>query len=112
MVARDEHRSLALTGEYGGQISAPHRVHGLRNDGAIMRSRSAWSPAPRLNGTPRKRTISAREVNDGRAADSGSASGRRAATARVWRSGARTRRQDVSAAQERGGATAAAWRGP
>src|SRR3954468_20419463 len=42
MVDRDEHRSLALTGEYGGQISAPHRVHGLRNDGAIMRSRSAW----------------------------------------------------------------------
>src|SRR4051794_38894659 len=46
-------------------------------------------PASRLIGTPRKRTISAREVCMDDQAKGWSAHGCRGATARVWRSGAR-----------------------
>src|SRR6478735_7201436 len=67
------------------------------------------SPAARLIGTPRKRTISAREVSHGRSNELGWSGARRGAgTARVWRGGARARRQDVTPAQERGGAAAVA----
>src|SRR3954467_11368327 len=67
------------------------------------------SPAARLIGTPRKRTISAREVSHGRSNELGWSGARRgAATARVWRGGARARRQDVTPAQECGSAAAAA----
>src|SRR5829696_305912 len=70
------------------------------------------SPAARLIGTPRKRTISAREVSHGRSSERcWSAAGRRGATARVWRSGARARWPDVTPAQECGGAATAARRG-
>src|SRR4051794_2149240 len=61
--------------------------------------RRRYSPAPRLIGTPRKRTISAREVSHGQSRERcWSAAGRRGATARVWRSGARPRWQDVATA--------------
>src|SRR6476646_6124872 len=71
------------------------------------------SPAARLIGTPRKRTISAREVSHGRSNELGWSGARRgAATARVWRGGARARRQDVTPAQERGSAAAVARRRP
>src|SRR5215211_483859 len=68
----------------------------------------AFSSAPRLIGTPRRRTISAEEVSDGRDEERGVAAERRGATARVWRSGARPRRQDVEAAQDSGRAAAVA----
>src|SRR4051812_20176023 len=69
------------------------------------------SPAARLIGTPRKRTISAGEVSHGRSSEPGwHGSGRGGAGARVWRGGARARRQDVAPAQECGG-TAAIARG-
>src|SRR5215207_5013934 len=67
------------------------------------------SPAPRLIGTPRKRTVSAGGVNHGDGRDG--AAGGRGATARAWRSGPRPRRSDVAAAQGGGGAAAAARRG-
>src|SRR4051795_13641113 len=77
---------------------------------ADRRHRTAGlSPAVRLIGTPRKRTISAREVSHGRSNALGWSGARRgAATARVWRGGARARRQDVTPTQERGGAAAVA----
>ena len=66
------------------------------------------SPAPRLIGTPRKRTISAKGVDDGREHEWRSAAGRGGATTRVWRSLARPRWQDVATTQDGGGATTAA----
>src|SRR5215218_11155847 len=63
------------------------------------------SPTARLIGTPRKRTISAREVSHGRANEPGwSGAGRGGASARVWRGGARAWGQDVTPAQDRGSA--------
>src|SRR3954453_4061439 len=77
--------------------------------GAEGGSAEGPSPAARLIGTPRKRTISAREVSHGRSNELGwSGAGRGGASARVWRGGARARRQDVTPAQERGGAAAVA----
>src|SRR5215475_1257094 len=70
------------------------------------------SAAPHLIGTPRKRTISAREVDHGQGHDYWKAAGRRGATARVRRSGARARREDVAPAEDGGGAATAAGRGP
>src|SRR5450759_500300 len=71
------------------------------------------SRASRLIGTPRKRTISAREVCHGQSRERRwSATERCGATARVWRSGARARWQDVATAQDRRGAPAVARRGP
>ena len=56
------------------------------------RSGQDASPASRLIGTPRKRTISAREVCHGPSGERHrSAAERRGANARVWRSGARPR---------------------
>src|SRR5215469_14985843 len=57
---------------------------------------SANSPALQLIGTPRKRTISAREVDHGQGHEYWKAAGRRGATAGVWRSVARPRWQDVT----------------
>ena len=65
------------------------------------------SPALQLIGTPHKGTISGGEVRYGYDTDSGSAAGRRAATTRAWRSGARTRWQDVATTQNGGGAAPA-----
>ena len=48
------------------------------------------------------------EVCDGQSRSRQGATGRRGATVRVWRSGARPRRTDVAAAQDGGGAAAAA----
>ena len=63
----------------------------------------------RLIGTPRKRTISARGVGHGQSSERRwSAAERCGATARVWRSGARARWQDVATAQDCGGAAAVA----
>src|SRR3954454_24501534 len=78
--------------------------------GAFFEARgTSVSPAARLIGTPRKRTISAGEVSHGRSNELGWSGARRgAATARVWRGGARARRQDVTPAQDRGSAAAAA----
>src|SRR5260221_605978 len=74
---------------------------------------AATSPASRLIGTSRKRTISAREVCHGRSNERRwSAAGRGGATARVWRSGARPRWQDVSTTQDRSGAPAVTRRRP
>src|SRR5205085_5428309 len=78
-----------------------------------VRTRPSLSSASRLIGTPRKRTISARGVCHGQSSERRwSAAGRRGATTRVWRSGARPWWQDVSTAQERGGAAAVARRRP
>jgi hypothetical protein len=41
MIHRDEHRGLTFAGEGGRQIGAPHRVHRLGDDRAIVRVRSA-----------------------------------------------------------------------
>ena len=68
------------------------------------------SPALRLIGTPRKRTISAREVVYGQGQERWNATGRRGATTGVWCSGARSRWQDVSAAQDGSGAATASGR--
>src|SRR3954465_13406980 len=67
------------------------------------------SPAARLIGTPRKRTISAGEVSHGRSNEPGwTGSARGGAGARVWRGGARAWRQDVTPAQDRRSAAAVA----
>jgi transposase len=70
--------------------------------------RASTSPAPRLNETPRKRTNSALEVYHGRSRSEQGAAGPGGATVRVWRSGARPRRTDVAAGQDRGGTAVAA----
>src|SRR5215217_1504412 len=67
------------------------------------------SPAPRLIGTPRKRTVSAGGVDDDDERDG--AAGGRGATGGVWRSGPRPRGPDVAAAQGGGGGAAPAARG-
>jgi len=43
----DEHRRPTLGGDRGGQIGAPHRVHGRGDDGAVVAARSAWRADPR-----------------------------------------------------------------
>src|SRR5829696_994358 len=45
MIDSDKHRDLPLTREGGGQVGAPHRVHRLGDDGAVVR---AW-PAGRAD---------------------------------------------------------------
>src|SRR4051812_16012461 len=70
------------------------------------------SPAPQLIGTPRKGTISAREVDHGQEHARWNAAGRRGATTRVWRSGARPRWQDVTIAQDGGGTAVVSRRRP
>src|SRR6185436_13346602 len=86
--------------------SSPRRPR--RGSGHVTR-RHHPSPAARLIGTPRRRTISAREVSHGRPDEPGwSGAGRGGASARVWRSGARAWRPDVTPAQDRGSAAAVA----
>jgi len=41
MVDRDEHRRLALAGDRGRQVGAPHRVDRRGDDGAVMAARTA-----------------------------------------------------------------------
>ena len=76
------------------------------------RPRTRRSPAPQLIGTPRKRTISVREVDHGQGHEHRKAAGRRGATAGVRRSGARARREDLASAEDGGGAATATERGP
>src|SRR3954466_1727767 len=92
-----------------GLFAAPFGQFELTVAVGIGEPISPPSPAAGLIGTPRKRTISAREVSHGRSNELGwSGAGRGAATARVWRGGARARRQNVTPTQERGGAAAVA----
>src|SRR4051794_29792855 len=92
-----------------GLFAAPFGQFELTVAVGIGEPISPPSPAARLIGTPRKRTISAGEVSHGRSNEPGwSGAGRGAASARVWRSGARAWRQDVAPAQECSGAAAAA----
>src|SRR3954469_22225228 len=79
---------------------------------ASERGAGARSPAAQLIGTPRKRTISAREVDHGQEHARWNAAGRRGATTRVWRSGARPRWQDVTTAQDGGGTAVVSRRRP
>jgi hypothetical protein len=46
MVDSHEHRDLALAGEGRGQVGAPHRVHRLGNDGAVVVARASGGPDP------------------------------------------------------------------
>src|SRR4051794_40974708 len=86
------------------------KVHnGLTRAHGPDRAIACTSPAARLIGTPRKRTISAGEVSHGRSNEPGwTGSARGGAGARVWRSGARAWRPDVTPAQDRGSAAAVA----
>ena len=47
VVDGDEHRRLALAGPGGGQVGAPHRVHRLGDDGAVVGARAAGRADPR-----------------------------------------------------------------
>src|SRR5258708_27860230 len=79
----------------------------------VIQGAGRWaSPAPQLIGTRRRRTISAREVDHGQGHEHWKAAGRRGATARVRRSGARSGREDVASAEDGGGAATAPGRGP
>ena len=42
-----EHRDLSLTSEGRGQVGAPHRVHRLRDDGAVVVARASGRADPR-----------------------------------------------------------------
>src|SRR4051794_37211886 len=46
MVDSHEHRDLALAGEGRGQVGAPHRVHRLGDDGAVVGARASGGPGP------------------------------------------------------------------
>jgi len=41
-----KHRDLPLTRDGCGQIGAPHRIHRLGDDGALVRAWSAWRTDP------------------------------------------------------------------
>jgi hypothetical protein len=84
----------------------------LGRDGCNKISQALESPAPQLIGTSRRRTISAGEVDHGQERERWNTAGRRGATTRVWRSGARPRRQDVTTEEDGGGAAVAARGGP
>src|SRR3954452_18144524 len=93
-------------------LKAHLRLEGIK-DGFDDEALAQHSPAARLIGTPRKRTISAREVSHGRSSEPGwSGAGRGGASTRVWRGGARARGPDVTPAQDRGSAPAIAGGGP
>src|SRR5262249_30823719 len=62
--------------------------------------------------TAQRWSRSAREVDHGQGHDYWKAAGRRGATARVRRSGARARREDVASAEDDVGAATAPGRGP
>src|SRR5919205_3894198 len=47
MVDGDKDRDLALARDRGGQVRAPHRVHRLRDDGAVMTARASRHADPR-----------------------------------------------------------------
>jgi hypothetical protein len=93
-----------------GAIGRDEQHCALRSDDRFA---DRASPALQLIGTPRKRTISAREVSHGRSKGPGlSAAGRHEASAGDWHSSARARRQDVATAQDGGGAAVVAWKEP
>jgi hypothetical protein len=46
MIDGDEHRDLALAGEGRGQVGAPHRVHRLGDDGAVVVARASGRADP------------------------------------------------------------------
>src|SRR5919205_2006056 len=47
VVDGDKDRDLAFARDRGGQISAPHRVHRLRDDGAVVTARAPGCTDPR-----------------------------------------------------------------
>src|SRR4051812_26347731 len=47
MIDGDKHRDLPLTGYGRGQVGAPHRVHRLGNDGAVVVARASGRADPR-----------------------------------------------------------------
>src|SRR5215207_3492366 len=57
MIDSDKYRDLPLTREGGGQVGAPHRVHRLGDDGAVVR---AW-PAGRADPRGCKQVVLAHE---------------------------------------------------
>src|SRR3954468_3973898 len=47
MIDGDKHRDLALTYDGRGQVGAPHRVHRLGDDGAVVVARASGRADPR-----------------------------------------------------------------
>src|SRR3954447_12013557 len=47
MIDGDKHRDLPLTGEGCGQVGAPHRVHRVGDDGAVVVARASGRADPR-----------------------------------------------------------------
>src|SRR4051794_15271811 len=47
MIDGDKHRDLSLTGYGRGQVGAPHRIHRLGNDGAVVVAWPARCTDPR-----------------------------------------------------------------
>ncbi len=108
---RENRRFLSGTGDLRDTIG--DRAYRPRPTVCYCSSTGPGSPASRLIGTPRKRTISAREVCHGPSGERHrSAAERRGANARVWRSGARPRWQDVATAQDCRSTPAVARRRP
>src|SRR3954463_15091776 len=46
MIDGHEHRDLPLTGDGCGQVGAPHRIHRLGDDGAVVVARASGCPDP------------------------------------------------------------------
>src|SRR3982750_699726 len=46
MIDGNKHRDLPLTGDGCGQVGAPHRVHRLGDDGALVGARASGHPGP------------------------------------------------------------------
>src|SRR3954464_7882200 len=46
MIEGHKHRDLSLTGEGRGQVGAPHRVHRVGDDGAVVVARASGCPDP------------------------------------------------------------------
>src|SRR3954470_10211339 len=60
MIDSDKHRDLPLTGDGCGQVGAPHRVHRLGNDGAVV---GTW-PAGRADPRGREQVVRAHAPQD------------------------------------------------
>ena len=60
MIDGDEHRDLALAGDGRGQVGAPHRVHRVGDDGAVVVARASRRADPR----GRKQVVRAHEPQD------------------------------------------------
>src|SRR3954453_10111267 len=60
MIDSDKHRDLPLAREGRGQVGAPHRVHRLGDDGAVVAARTPGHPGP----GGRKQVVRAHEPQD------------------------------------------------